>query len=166
MACQVQDLSNNDPPFNPNLWIARERKFPSKDKNFEVHDDDDDLSDPSTIAKAKLKPAAKVGGVHQKGHKAKGKKRQYASDSDNNSKAEHGARRGHCKGSQNWAQNDTTKLLDLVQRHLPLSAKGWKSIAERFTKWAELSDRLQRDGRAIEAKYKMVRVSVPSLSHS
>jgi hypothetical protein len=37
MARQVQDLSNDDPPFNPNLWIARERKFPSKDKNFEVH---------------------------------------------------------------------------------------------------------------------------------
>ncbi|KAJ7311579.1 hypothetical protein DFH08DRAFT_822685 [Mycena albidolilacea] len=117
-------------------------------------DDDDDLSDPSTIAKAKLKPAAKVGGVRQKGHKAKGKKRQYVSDSDNNSEAERGAKRGCRKGSQNWAQNNTTKLLDLVQRHLPLGAKGWKLIAECFAKWAELSDRPQRDGRAIEAKYK------------
>ncbi|KAJ7333341.1 hypothetical protein DFH08DRAFT_939936 [Mycena albidolilacea] len=58
-------------------------------------DDDDDLSDPLTIAKA---PAAKVGGIHQKGHKAKGKKHQYASDSDNNSEAERGAKRGRRRG--------------------------------------------------------------------
>ncbi|KAJ7347678.1 hypothetical protein DFH08DRAFT_808461 [Mycena albidolilacea] len=58
-------------------------------------DDDGDLSDPSTIAKA---PAAKVGGIRQKGHKAKGKKHQYASDSDNNSEAERGAKRGRRRG--------------------------------------------------------------------
>ncbi|KAF7365373.1 hypothetical protein MVEN_00409600 [Mycena venus] len=119
-------------------------------------DDDLDLSDPATIAKAKLKPATKVGGVRQKDHKDKGKKRQYASDSDNNSEAEHPAKRGRRKGSQNWSKNDMGKLLDLVQKHLPLSQKGWKLVTESFCKWAERSGRPQRDGKAIEAKYKLL----------
>ncbi|KAF7372590.1 hypothetical protein MVEN_00121800 [Mycena venus] len=119
-----------------------------------LDDDDLDLSDPGTIAKAKLKPATKVGGVRHKGHKDKDKKRAYSSDSDNNSEAEHPAKRGRRKGSQNWSKNDMGKLLDLVQKHLPLGQKGWKLVTDDFCKWAERSGRPQRDGKAIEAKYK------------
>ncbi|KAJ6548850.1 hypothetical protein B0H19DRAFT_1074654 [Mycena capillaripes] len=36
-AREVHDLSNDDPPFNPALWIGQQRKFPPKGKNFEVH---------------------------------------------------------------------------------------------------------------------------------
>ncbi|KAF7371864.1 hypothetical protein MVEN_00043400 [Mycena venus] len=117
-------------------------------------DDNLDLSDPGTIAKAKLKPANKVGGVRQKGHKDKGKKRQYSSDSDNNSEAERTAKRGRRKGSQNWSKNDTGKLLDYVEKYLPLGQTGWKSVVDAFSKWADASGRPQRDGKAIEAKYK------------
>jgi hypothetical protein len=119
-------------------------------------DDDFDLSDPGTIAKAKLKPATKVRGVRQKGHNDKGKKRQYSSDSDNNSEAERAAKRGRRKGSQNWSKNDTGKLLDLVEKHLPLGQKGWKLVIAAFCKWADVSGRPVRDGKAIEGKYKTV----------
>ncbi|KAF7340350.1 hypothetical protein MVEN_01954200 [Mycena venus] len=95
-------------------------------------DDDLDLSDPGTIAKAKLKPANKVGGVRQKGHKDKGKKRQYSSDSDNNSEAERTAKRGRRKGSQNWSKNDTGKLLDYVEKYLPPRSDGFGTIEAKY----------------------------------
>jgi hypothetical protein len=66
------------------------------------------------------------------------------------------AKRGRHKGSQNWSKNDTSKLLDLVEKHLPLGQKGWKLVIAAFCEWADVSGRPARDGKAIEGKYKMV----------
>ncbi|KAJ7836830.1 hypothetical protein B0H13DRAFT_2106410 [Mycena leptocephala] len=71
-------------------------------------------------------------------------------------KAEHPSKRGRRKGSQNWSKEDIKKLLDPVQKLLPLGQKGWKTVTERFGKWADASKRPQRDGKAIESKYKVL----------
>lgn len=122
-------------------------------------DDDRDLFEPAVIAQSRgLKPAAKVGGARQKG---KGKKRQYSSDDDDDSDiGEPVAKRGRPKGSVNFSKEDTTKLLDLVEKHLPLGQKGWGAIKSRDQKWARKEKRPERDGKSLETKYKQVRVHI------
>ncbi|KAJ7306781.1 hypothetical protein DFH08DRAFT_901693 [Mycena albidolilacea] len=68
----------------------------------------------------------------------------------------HAAKCGRHKGLQNWSKNDTSKLFDLVEKHLPLGQKGWKLVIAAFFEWADVSGRPARDGKAIEGKYKML----------
>ncbi|KAJ7711089.1 hypothetical protein B0H14DRAFT_2645946 [Mycena olivaceomarginata] len=62
---------------------------------------------------------------------------------------------GPC-GRWSWSKNDTSQLLDLVEKHLPLGQKGWKLVIAAFCEWADASGRPARDGKAIEGKYKML----------
>ncbi|KAJ6563294.1 hypothetical protein DFH09DRAFT_1082355 [Mycena vulgaris] len=123
-------------------------------------DDDRDLSDPSTIAKARgLKPAHKVAGSRQKD---KGKKRQYSSDEAEDSDAP-ANKRGRPQGSVNFSKADTKKLLDLTERELPLGQKGWEVIKKGYSKWARANDRPLRPGKSLENKYKqMLRTKKPT----
>ncbi|KAJ7346194.1 hypothetical protein DFH08DRAFT_961642 [Mycena albidolilacea] len=99
---------------------------------------DFDLTNPHTITKARLgNPAPKVEGARRKGKDPKGKKRQHSSDSDNGtSDGERAPKRGRRKGSSKFSKEDVTKLLDLVETHLPLGQKGWKAVQSAFSKWA------------------------------
>ncbi|KAF8150286.1 hypothetical protein K438DRAFT_1865897 [Mycena galopus ATCC 62051] len=111
--------------------------------------DDLDLTDPHTIAKARLgNPAPKD---------PKGKKHRYSSDSDNGtSDGERAPKCGRRKGSSNFSREDVTKLLDCVEKHLPLGQKGWKAVQSDFRKWASGSGRLERDVKSLETKYKLL----------
>ncbi|KAJ7106931.1 hypothetical protein C8R44DRAFT_744806 [Mycena epipterygia] len=91
-------------------------------------DNDRDLLEPAMITHLRgLKPAPKVGGVRHKVKDSKGKKRQYSSDSDSDSDVgEPVPKRGRPKGSSNFSKDDTAKLLDLVEKYLPLG-QNWIS---------------------------------------
>ncbi|KAJ7325830.1 hypothetical protein DFH08DRAFT_710935, partial [Mycena albidolilacea] len=121
-------------------------------------DDNLNLTDPHTVATAHLgNPAPKVGGSCRKGKDPKGKKRQHSSDSDNGgSDGEHTPKRGRCKGSSNFSKEDVTKLLDSVEKHLPLGQKGWKAVQSDFGKWASGSGRPECDVKSLETKYKLL----------
>ncbi|KAF7371594.1 hypothetical protein MVEN_00014800 [Mycena venus] len=121
-------------------------------------DDDLDLTHPYTIAKACLgNPAPKVGGSRRKSKDPKGKKRRYSSDSDNGaSDGERAPKRGRRKGSSNFSREDVMKLLDCVEKHLPLGQKGWKAVQSDFGKWASGSGRPERDVKSLETKYKLL----------
>ncbi|KAJ7123487.1 hypothetical protein C8R44DRAFT_783884 [Mycena epipterygia] len=121
-------------------------------------DDDRDLLDPAVIAHSRgLKPALKVGGKRQKAKDTKGKKRQHSSDSDDDSDVgEPVPKRGRPKGSSNFSKEDTMKLLDLVEKHLPLGQKGWQTVKSRYHKWARKAGRPERDGKSLETKYKQL----------
>jgi hypothetical protein len=87
----------------------------------------------------------------------KGKKRQHSSDSDNGaSDRERAPKHGRHKGSSNFSKEDVTKLLDLVETHLPLGQKGWKAVQSAFSKWASGLGHPERDVKSLETKYKMV----------
>ncbi|KAJ7305523.1 hypothetical protein DFH08DRAFT_825024 [Mycena albidolilacea] len=86
------------------------------------------------------------GGSHRKGKDPKGNKCQHSSDSDNGSSdGEHAPKRGRRKGSSNFSKEDVTKLLDSVEKHLPLGQKGWKAMQSDFGKWASGLGRPERD---------------------
>ncbi|KAF7371842.1 hypothetical protein MVEN_00041000 [Mycena venus] len=51
---------------------------------------------------------------------------------------------------------DVTKLLDYVEKHLPLGQKGWKAIQSDFGKWATESGCPERDVKSLETKYKLL----------
>ncbi|KAJ6615620.1 hypothetical protein B0H10DRAFT_2435371 [Mycena sp. CBHHK59/15] len=120
-------------------------------------DDDDDLSDPVTIARARgLQPAKKVAGARRKIKDAKGKKRRRDSDSDDASD-EPVSRRGRPSGSGNYSKEDTKYLLDMVERELPLGGKGWKIIARKYKKWARNNGRPERGLKSLETKYKQIK---------
>ncbi|KAJ7677171.1 hypothetical protein B0H17DRAFT_1139816 [Mycena rosella] len=114
-----------------------------------------DLTDPATIAKSRgRKSAAKVAGIRQKTKDPKGKKRRYASDSNSDTDAEPARKRGRRKGSPNFKPDEVNKLLDLVEKYLPLGQKGWKTVTHRYQKWSRSSNHPERDGKALENKYK------------
>ncbi|KAJ7440630.1 hypothetical protein B0H11DRAFT_2352418 [Mycena galericulata] len=124
-------------------------------------DNDFDLSDPSTIAKARgLKPAKKVAGSRHKDQDAKGKKRQLSSDSDSVSDAPV-TKKGRRKGTPNYNKDDTNKLLDIIEKKRPLGQKGWKSVARSYRKWARSVGRPERDVKGLEGRYKLVRMPIP-----
>ncbi|KAJ7041073.1 hypothetical protein C8F04DRAFT_1177631 [Mycena alexandri] len=116
---------------------------------------DDDLSDGPTIAKARgLQPALKVGGARQKG---KGKRKRLSpSDSDDSDREQGPSKRkpGRPSGSSNFSTRDTNKVLDLVQKALPLGAKAWEAISVDYNKWAAIRNRPERPGKSVENKYK------------
>ncbi|KAF7372569.1 hypothetical protein MVEN_00119500 [Mycena venus] len=120
--------------------------------------DDLDLTDPRTIAKARLgNPAPRVGGSRQKSKDPRGKQRRYPFDSDDGaSDGERAPKRGRRKGSSNFSREDVAKLLDYVEKHLPLGQKGWKAIQSDFSKWASESGRPERDVKSLETKYKLL----------
>ncbi|KAJ7091997.1 hypothetical protein B0H15DRAFT_777771, partial [Mycena belliarum] len=114
-------------------------------------DDDLDLSDPAAVAKSRgLKPAAKIAGARHKG-----KKRQHSPDLDE-SDLEPVPKKGRPKGSPNFSDEDVSKLLDAVQKVLPLGQKGWKAVTHRYQKWARTARRPERDAKSLEAKYKAI----------
>ncbi|KAJ7201482.1 hypothetical protein C8J57DRAFT_1260794 [Mycena rebaudengoi] len=118
--------------------------------------EDDDLSDPATIAHARgLQPAKKVAGARRKVKHPKGKarKRQRDSESEEDSD-EPAAKRGRPSGSGNYSKDDNKALLDLVQQELPLGAKGWKVITGRFKKYYVKNGRPERGQKSLETKYK------------
>ncbi|KAJ7713091.1 hypothetical protein B0H16DRAFT_1341737 [Mycena metata] len=119
----------------------------------EDDDNDDEGFDAAAVARSHgLKPAFKVGGVRQV---EKCKKRAHVSDSDSNSDDAPAAKRpGRPKGSSNFNEADTTCALDLVEKKCPMGAKGWKSVARSFNKWAKKSNRPTRDEKSLQAKYK------------
>ncbi|KAJ7289194.1 hypothetical protein C8J57DRAFT_1213555 [Mycena rebaudengoi] len=120
--------------------------------------EDDDLSDPATIAHARgLQPAKKVAGARRKVKHPKGKarKRQRDSESEEDSD-EPAAKRGRPSGSGNYSKDDNKALLDLVQQELPLGAKGWKVITGRFKKYSVKNGRPERGQKSLETKYKQV----------
>ncbi|KAJ7112688.1 hypothetical protein C8R44DRAFT_882442 [Mycena epipterygia] len=113
------------------------------------------LTDPATIAKSHgHKLALKVAGVRQKTKDSKGKKHHYSSDSDDDTEDEPARKCGCRKGSPNFKVDEVTKLLDLIEKHLPLGQKGWKSVTRRYQKWARVANGPERDGKALENKYK------------
>jgi hypothetical protein len=115
---------------------------------------DRDLTHPSTIAKAALRPAVKVGGVRQKD---KGKKRRLASDSSEDSDdAAPVTKRGRPQGSSNYNKDDTKRVLKIAEKKLPLGAKGWKAVTRTFNKWAVENERPERTVKSIETKYRQV----------
>ncbi|KAJ7702286.1 hypothetical protein B0H17DRAFT_1127849 [Mycena rosella] len=114
-----------------------------------------ELTDPATIAKSHgRKPAVKVTGVRQKTKDPKGKKHRYASDDNNDTDTEPACKHGRRKGSLNFKPDEVNKLLDFVEKYLPLSQKGWKTIMHRYQKWSRSSNHPERDGKALENKYK------------
>lgn len=120
------------------------------------HDDDDDLIDPATIARARgLKPAKKVAGVRHKVKDPRGKKRRRESDSEDDSDAPTG-RRGRPSGSGNYSKEDTKCLLDNLQEELPLGPKGWKVVAARFKQWVDKHGRPEQGQKSLETKFKQV----------
>lgn len=123
--------------------------------------DDHDLYEPAAIAKSRgLQAAPKVAGSRRKSKKEKGKKRQLSSDSEDDSDApQRPAKRGRPQGSRNFEPEDTSALLDIVQKELPLGPKGWAAIHKRFRKWAHKNSRPDRAGKSLETKYKQVRPS-------
>ncbi|KAJ7685647.1 hypothetical protein DFH06DRAFT_1119060 [Mycena polygramma] len=128
------------PAIDPSLTIP-----PPDEDDFDSSEPDA----PEAIAKAKLKAARKVAGVRQKG---KGKKRQYSSDSDDNSEPE--TKRGRRKGSQNWVKDETKRLLDLTEKHRPLAQEGWKLVTHDLGKWSKKAGRPKRDIKSVQAKFK------------
>ncbi|KAJ6505247.1 hypothetical protein C8R45DRAFT_923537 [Mycena sanguinolenta] len=106
-----------------------------------------ELMDPRFLG---LVPVQKVGGVRQK---SKGKKRQYSSDSDD-ANSEPAPKKGHPKGSPNFAKDEVDKLLDLAEKHCPLGQTGWKMVGKAHRKWGNRHGRPQRDDKSLEAKFK------------
>ncbi|KAJ7260090.1 hypothetical protein C8J57DRAFT_1637629 [Mycena rebaudengoi] len=49
---------------------------------------------------------------------------------------------------------DTDKLLDLVEKALPVGQKGWKEIYSTFNRWAVLNRRTKRSQKSLENKFK------------
>ncbi|KAJ7222883.1 hypothetical protein C8J57DRAFT_1148546 [Mycena rebaudengoi] len=110
-----------------------------------------------TVAKAMgVKPVGKIAGSRRKGKEPadpKGKKRQRGcSGSEDDS--EPAAKRGRPAGSGNYHKEDTDKLLDLVEKALPVSQKGWKEIYSTFNRWAVLNGRTKRSQKSLENKFK------------
>ncbi|KAJ7750685.1 hypothetical protein DFH07DRAFT_1034059 [Mycena maculata] len=136
--------STHLPPFDPRFVPLPE-------------DNDNDLSDPSVIAKSRgLKSAHKVAGVR---HKSKGKKRRLSSDdSDEESDVPvtKKSRQGRPKGSSNFSKADVNGLLDAVEKLKPMGQKGWQEVEKSFKKWARRNVRPDRDAKSLETKYKIL----------
>ncbi|KAJ7122050.1 hypothetical protein C8R43DRAFT_1136322 [Mycena crocata] len=124
--------------------------------------DDRDLHDPRHIIRSRgLQEAPKVAGSRRK----KGKRaRSPSSDSDSDS-VEHvpATKHGRPQGSSNFTTANTGKLLDLVEKYLPVGEKGWKKIKAKFAKWARKNGRPERGGQSLENKYKqLIRTKKPT----
>ncbi|KAJ7195966.1 hypothetical protein GGX14DRAFT_323982, partial [Mycena pura] len=117
---------------------------------------DIDLANAQTLMHGRQK-VDKVGGRQHKSRrtsKGKGKKRATSSDPEPGSDGERPAKRGRQPGSSNYSSKDVTALLDLVEEHLPLGGKRWKTIGKEFNKWARSASRPERQEKALENKYK------------
>ncbi|KAJ7257277.1 hypothetical protein C8J57DRAFT_1074477 [Mycena rebaudengoi] len=113
--------------------------------------DDVDLSDAPTIANLRgLKPAKKVSGVRHKDKK--GKKRARASSSEDDE--EQPSKRGRPHGAANYSSEDTTKLLSIVRKVLPLGPKGWKRVHEKYDNYRRDNNCPKRSLKSLENKYK------------
>ncbi|KAJ7348573.1 hypothetical protein DFH08DRAFT_959966 [Mycena albidolilacea] len=113
--------------------------------------------EPAAVAKLHgLKPAAKVAGIRQK---EKARKRTYSSDSDVDANSDAGPpakQRGRPKGSANFNERDVTRLLDLIERLLPVGGKGWKEVTAKHNNWVARHDRPVCDIKSLEAKFKLL----------
>ncbi|KAF8211900.1 hypothetical protein K438DRAFT_1805553 [Mycena galopus ATCC 62051] len=161
------------PPFEQQVGnVAQESNFPSSLSHMAprpvinprlTHNDGRDLST-HAIAKATLQPALKVGGARQKSkkHERLPEPSDFSDDSDVPSrKCRAGG--GRPQGSTNFAKDDTNRLLNIVERKLPLGAKAWKAVGVSYNKWAERKGRPVREVKALEAKYKaLLRTKKPT----
>ncbi|PPQ95870.1 hypothetical protein CVT26_015609 [Gymnopilus dilepis] len=141
---------------------------------------DADLQDGRTVVQAiGLLPSPKVAGARrsrpakapQPSDKGKGKRKrdEVSEDSDSSDessaesgddegerpakRANHGGRR---PGAGNYSDPDVQKLLDLVEKELPIGQRGWKAVHKRYTKYAEKHKRHVRDCKALENKFKQL----------
>ncbi|KAJ6628280.1 hypothetical protein B0H10DRAFT_2209564 [Mycena sp. CBHHK59/15] len=118
------------------------------------NDGDGDLLDPATILASRGLPSAqKVAGVRQKG---KHNKRHHSSDSDSDHVWECPMKKGQPKGIPNFNSDETTKLLDLVEKLCPMGQRGWVSVEKKYNKWAAAKGRPERDVKSLEDRYKRV----------
>ncbi|KAJ7147904.1 hypothetical protein C8R43DRAFT_844434, partial [Mycena crocata] len=119
--------------------------------------DDRDLHDPRHIARSRgLQEAPKVAGSRRK----KGKHARSPSSDSDSDLVEHvpATKRGRPQGSSNFTAADTGKLLDLVEKYLPVGEKGWKKIKAKFVKWARKNGR-----QLLDNKYKqLIRTKKPT----
>lgn len=98
-----------------------------------------------------------MAGARQKG---KNKKRHLSDDSDDSDNVqERPAKKGRPKGSSNFNQDDTAKLLDFVEKLRPAGQKGWAKVERKFNRWAAEKRRPERDAKSLEDRYKRVRLS-------
>lgn len=67
----------------------------------------------------------------------------------------HGGRRPN---SGNYSEAEVKKLLHYVERELPVGQTGWKRVAVSYETWALKNGRSPRDAKALEGKFKRVRV--------
>lgn len=120
--------------------------------------DDNDLSDPPTIAQALGHNATKkVAGARRKGkQKARKPKVHNAVDLDDQVVA----KRGRPSGAGNYSENDITALLDITAEELPLGQRGWTTIHLQYAKWAHKNGRPERTVKSLETKFKQVCRSV------
>ncbi|KAJ7767216.1 hypothetical protein B0H16DRAFT_1789237 [Mycena metata] len=147
------------PPAPPPGPLIDPRLMPLRAKD---DDNDDKGFDAAAVAKSRgLKPAFKVGGVRQV---EKHKKRAHVSDSDDAPAAKRPGRMdavtvftggtGPTAVPVYGTVIIPTCALDLVEKKRPIGAKGWKSVARSFNKWAKKSNWPTRDEKSLQAKYK------------
>ncbi|KAF9484658.1 hypothetical protein BDN70DRAFT_872175 [Pholiota conissans] len=102
--------------------------------------------------------------------KAKGKRKRDLSSSDSDAsddseagppgKKTHGGRR---PGAGNYGDMEIKKLLDLIEKELPVGQNGWKRVHAKYCVWAQKRGHSARDVKALEAKFKMlVKVRKPT----
>lgn len=68
-------------------------------------------------------------------------------------KGTHGGRRA---GAGNYGKAELDKLLQLVERELPVGQTDWKRIHSSYASWASKNGHACRDTKAVEAKFKLV----------
>ena len=140
---------------------------------------DRDLHHGPTIASAVgYEPANKVGGSRHRATPSNSKalgKRKVINVSDIDSidsgdesevlkvKGSHGGRR---QGAGNYKDDDLNELLRLVEEELPIGGNGWKRISVRYEQWATRKGRPVRNVKALESKFKGVRLLFLMYSNS
>ncbi|KAJ7575230.1 hypothetical protein C8J56DRAFT_1007765 [Mycena floridula] len=142
-------------------------------------DDDDDFPSANDILPGVAQPTQKVAGSRRSNPDPKGKgkekhdkemaaekipekkrKRNSASVSSQPAKKSKG---GRAAGAQNYSAEDIDALLDILETELPLGIKGWNSVGDFFSTWAEENERPQRAAKSLELKFKQwVRLSKPT----
>ncbi|KAJ3511822.1 hypothetical protein NLJ89_g3877 [Agrocybe chaxingu] len=175
-AIQPPHDNMHDGPNGPHLYQINGPSIPSSSTQPIIDpalislpdDSNDDLTDGPTIAKAHGHlPTSKVAGARRDKGKAKAKaapsaprgakgkakavadpsrkrKRQAVSEDDEDE--DEGAKRGRPRGSGNYTADDTSTLLDFVEKELPLGQRGWERIHQ--TKFKQLSKTTKPTGDA------------------
>jgi hypothetical protein len=67
-----------------------------------------------------------------------------------------GKRKGRQPGAVNYSDDEIDMLLDLVETHLPIGQEGWNEIEREYAVWAKENERVTRNTKSLENKYKSV----------